>query len=152
MSDIERQQRFWETKTLEEMDQGEWEALCDGCALCCLQKLEDADTGEVFYTQLVCYLLDQENCRCTDYENRSVRVPDCVKLTRESIPEFHWLPKSCAYRRLAEGRGLADWHPLVSGRAESVFEAGISVQGRVMPDNIVPEHDWEDHIIQWVER
>lgn len=143
---------FWETKSLDEMTPDEWESLCDGCALCCLQKLEDADTGEVYYTQLVCHLLDQKNCSCTDYENRSVRVPDCVKLTRESIPEFHWLPRSCAYRRLAEGRKLDDWHPLISGTRDTVFASGVSIQGKVIPDNIVDEEDWEEHIINWVER
>ncbi|OUR92539.1 hypothetical protein A9Q81_16470 [Gammaproteobacteria bacterium 42_54_T18] len=142
---------FWESKQLSDMTPNEWESLCDGCALCCLQKLEDEDTGEVYYTELVCHLLEQSTCSCTDYPNRSVRVPDCVKLELKDIPEFHWLPYSCAYRRLAEGRGLASWHPLVSGRQESVFEAGVSIQGRVIPDNQVAEADWEEHIIHWVD-
>ncbi len=119
---------FWEQKTLEEMTTEEWESLCDGCARCCLQKLEDVDSGEVIYTAVACPLVDLEQCHCTDYPNRNKNVPECVFLTRERIEEFHWLPPTCAYRLLYEGKSLPDWHPLVSGDLESVHDAGISIR------------------------
>lgn len=143
--------KFWETKTLAEMSEQEWEALCDGCAQCCLQKLEDEDSGEVFYTRLACRLLDQETGVCKNYPKRFELVSDCMKVRLEDIDEFHWLPYSCAYRTLAEGRKLQRWHPLISGSHETVHSAGVSIRGRVISEDSVPEEDWEEHIIHWVE-
>jgi uncharacterized cysteine cluster protein YcgN (CxxCxxCC family) len=141
---------FWKEKTLEEMTTAEWESLCDGCARCCLIKLEDADTQAVHYTSLACDLLDLQQCRCTHYPERHTLVPDCIHFTPELAATLSWLPDTCAYRLLAEGLDLPEWHPLVSGRAESVHEAGISVRGRARPARTVPEVDHEDHVIRWV--
>jgi len=126
--------QFWKTKTLEQMSSAEWESLCDGCALCCMNKIEDEDSGEIFYTNSACELLDLSSCRCSDYQNRLRKVPDCLQLTVTNIDSYDWLPTSCAYRRLANGEDLADWHPLISGRLESVHEAGISMLGQMVPD------------------
>ncbi len=126
--------QFWKTKTLEQMSSAEWESLCDGCALCCMNKIEDEDSGEIFYTNSACELLDLSSCRCSDYQNRLRKVPDCLQLTVTNIDSYDWLPTSCAYRRLANGEDLADWHPLISGRPESVHEAGISMLGQMVPD------------------
>lgn len=142
---------FWESKSLAQMSKEEWESLCDGCARCCMIKLQDEDTDEVHYTSIVCDLLDQHNCQCTAYPKRHSLVEDCVVLTYERVEEFHWLPKSCAYRTLAEGRPLAWWHPLVSGSRETVHEAEISVQGKVTAQSEVDEDDEQDMIIRWVE-
>ena len=143
---------FWETKKLNEMDRAEWESLCDGCARCCLHKLEDEDTEEVFYTDVVCRYLDQDACRCTEYQDRNRLVPNCVWLTPDDVEAFHWLPTTCAYRLVAEGKPLNDWHPLISGRAESVQEAGSAVTGRCVSEEFVHEEELEDRIIRWVQQ
>lgn len=140
--------QFWESLALEEMDAMQWESLCDGCGKCCLHKLEDEDSGEVFVCNVACKLLDVETCGCRDYPNRKRIVPDCTVLSAERIAEFHWLPQTCAYRLLAEGRPLPKWHPLLSGNENTVHSAGISVRGRV-----VSEEDADDlqcHITDWV--
>lgn len=140
-------QPFWETTPLAEMSRQQWESLCDGCALCCLQKLEDEDSGEVFYTDVHCRYMDTNDCSCTVYQKRQEYVPHCVWLTPQQAHEFHWLPETCAYRLVAEGKPLHDWHPLITGNAESVHAAGISLRGKGVADNLVKEEDWEDHII-----
>lgn len=127
---------FWKTKSLEEMSEAEWESLCDGCGKCCLAKLEDEETGEIYWTSVACRLFDAGTCRCSHYESRLDRVPDCVRLTPENVRQIPWLPATCAYRLLAEGKDLFWWHPLVSGRAETVHEAGISMHGRVKANEV----------------
>ncbi len=141
------QSDFWKTKKLREMSHEEWESLCDGCARCCLYKFEDEDTGEYFYTNVVCRFLDMETCRCTVYEQRTTLMPTCLALDIKLVNELKWMPESCAYRRLAEGRPLADWHPLVSGNPLSIHEAGISVKDKTLTENDVNMDDLEDYII-----
>ena len=143
--------KFWEAKSLKEMTRAEWESLCNGCARCCLHKLEDEADGEVYYTGVVCRYLDEGACQCTQYERRNELVPNCVWLTPDTAESFAWLPSTCAYRTLAERRPLADWHPLVSGDPMSVHRAGISVQGKCVSETHVPEDAFEDYIIRWVE-
>ncbi|MBC7155498.1 MAG: YcgN family cysteine cluster protein [Rhodobacteraceae bacterium] len=140
---------FWERVPLKNLAPREWEALCDGCGKCCLNKLEDADTGEVAFTRIGCRLLDGETCRCGQYAIRKQIVPECVVLTPKNIAEIaYWMPATCAYRRLYEGKPLPEWHPLITGDPDSVHRAGASVRGWTVPEYEVAEEDWEDHIIE----
>ena len=144
---------FWETKTLEAMSPEEWESLCDGCGRCCLVKLEDEDTGALHHTDVACRLFDADTCRCRDYAERSRLVPDCVTLTPHEVRTLRWLPPTCAYRSIAEGRGLAWWHPLVSGRADTVAEAGVSARGRVFAsEDEVTVEEMQKRIRRWPNR
>jgi uncharacterized cysteine cluster protein YcgN (CxxCxxCC family) len=142
---------FWDTKALDEMSSVEWESLCDGCGRCCLHKLEDIDSGLYFYTNVVCRLLDCKTCRCTNYLQRSTLVKDCVLISPSDSDQYNWLPVTCAYRCLAEGKSLEWWHPLISGDPETVHEAGISVRGRTVSESIVRTEQLEDHIISWID-
>jgi uncharacterized cysteine cluster protein YcgN (CxxCxxCC family) len=141
---------FWEVKSLEEMNKEEWESLCDGCGKCCLFKIEDEATGEVFYTDVACRMLNLETCRCKLYEHRFEVVKDCLSLDYGKLLEIDWLPESCAYRRLKEGRGLARWHPLISGDPDSVRQAGISVCGRVVTESSVNLNRLQERVVDWI--
>lgn len=143
-------ERFWEHYSLAELSGAEWEALCDGCGRCCLHKLEYEDTGELDYTRVACKLLDLSTAQCSDYANRKKQVPDCVQLTPANVAELTWLPPTCAYRRLHEGRGLPRWHPLLTGDPSSVKKAKISVIGRVLPETAVNEDELDEHVIRWI--
>lgn len=138
---------FWTRKTLAQMSPEEWESLCDGCGLCCLQKLEDEEDGAVYFTDVACKLLDLESCRCSDYPSRREHVPDCVSLDARSVERIGWLPHTCAYRLLAEGKPLRRWHHLVCGDREAVHAAGISRAGRMISETKLGPEEWEDRII-----
>lgn len=140
--------RYWEKIPLNRMTQKEWEALCDGCGKCCLNKLEDGDTGEVALTNVACRLLDDTTCKCAQYDIRHQFVPECISLKPDTFDQHaYWMPKTCAYRLLWQKKPLYDWHPLISGDANSVHDAGISMQNRTVPEFEIPEEDWEDYII-----
>lgn len=143
--------RFWELKTLDEMSDAQWESLCDGCGRCCLHKLEDEDTGDIFYTDVACKLLDTQTCRCKHYPTRFDHVPDCLTVRPLDKEKLSWLPKSCAYVKLSNGEPLADWHPLISGDPNSVHAAGIGVSGRCFDETTVPVSEWGQHLIVWAD-
>src|SRR5471032_2872819 len=136
---------FWIRKTLDQLNQEEWESLCDGCGLCCLQKLEDEDDKSVYYTRIACKLLDLKTCQCTDYPNRRDFVPDCIQLTPGKADEFKWLPPTCGYRLVSEGKDLPLWHHLVCGDRDAVHHERISQSGRMLAEGSVSEDEWEDH-------
>ncbi len=142
-----KEEKFWLTKSLDEMTQEEWESICDGCGRCCLLKLEDEETKQIHYTGVACRYLNLETCRCRCYEERLEVYSECIILTPDKIDEFKWLPVTCSYRRLAEGKGLADWHHLVTGDPESVHEAGISIRGKVISEKYIKLEDLEAYIL-----
>lgn len=145
---MKNQAPFWQTTSLADMDDAQWEAVCDGCAKCCLVKLQDEDTGELAFTNLACRQLDLGTCRCKTYDQRTEIVSDCVKLTKDNLAQIDFMPPSCAYRLLNEGQPLPDWHPLLSGTPDSVVAAGMSVHGRVIPEGDGDE-DVENHVVVW---
>jgi len=144
------EQPFWKTTKLSEMTDAQWESLCDGCGRCCLNKLEDWDSGEIHWTNIACSLLDHHTCKCGDYKNRFDTVPDCVKLSPEKIKNISWLPPTCAYRLVEEGKDLHPWHPLISKNADAVHEAGISVRGKIVGEEGLSPEDYEFHLVDWV--
>ena len=138
---------FWKQKTLEQLNNDEWESLCDGCARCCLHKLEDIDSNDLCFTNIACKLLDINSCRCLNYNDRFKWVPDCLSLRRDLEQTVKWLPGTCAYRLIAEGKDLPDWHPLISGDPNSVEHAGISIKHFAQSEDDIHDEDYEDHII-----
>ena len=144
---MREQQPFWEAKSLAQMNDQEWESLCDGCGKCCLNKVIDDETEELFFTNVACQLLNTKSCQCSDYPNRFKKVPDCFKVTLDNRDSFGWLPVSCAYRRLDEGKTLPSWHPLLVGSTKKMHQLGQSVRGKVISEN--QAGDLEDHVVYW---
>ena len=138
---------FWQSKTLDDMTDVEWESLCDGCGQCCLHKLMDEDTDEIYFTNVACKQLNIKTCQCRNYARRFDYEPDCIKLTRENLMTFEWLPPTCAYRLVSEGKDLPLWHHLVCGDPDAVHHERISQSGRMLAEGSVAEDDWEDHLI-----
>jgi len=138
---------FWENKPLAEMTDEEWESLCDGCARCCLLKLEDEDTSELFFTNVSCHLLNIEQCRCKDYRNRKFLVPECLLVKSMALADYKWLPESCAYRLISEAKPLPEWHPLISGDKNSVKLAGITIDAFAVSEDFIHPDQLEDHVI-----
>ena len=138
---------WWDTTRLSDLSRDKWEQLCDHCGKCCLLKLEDEDSGDVYYTDIACHLVDENSCKCGDYENRQIVVPDCLRLTPENLEQVQWMPLSCAYRRIMEGRGLPKWHHLVCGDQEEIHCQGMSIRSKFVIES--PDLDVEEHIVEW---
>ena len=145
---MNKQRAFWKEKTLEQLEPSEWESLCDGCGKCCLNKLEDEETGDLVFTNVACKLFDSKACSCKNYSKRKRFVPDCQILTPKKVRKLIWLPSTCAYRLVAEGKDLPQWHHLVSGNRNTVHKVGASVKGRVVSEENVK--DFEDHVVDWI--
>jgi uncharacterized cysteine cluster protein YcgN (CxxCxxCC family) len=140
---------FWKTKNMAEMSPSEWESLCDSCGKCCCIRLEDDVTGDIYITDVACKLFDPATCRCTDYPNRSKKVPDCVTLTKDNVDQLHWMPQTCAYRLVSEGKDLPEYHHLVSGSRDTIHEVGMSVQDAVTSEELVTEDEQITRIVIW---
>jgi uncharacterized cysteine cluster protein YcgN (CxxCxxCC family) len=141
--------KFWEHKTLSQMSDKEWESLCDGCGKCCLNKIIDDETEELHFTNVACHLLHTKSCQCKKYEQRFNLVADCVKVSLDDIEQFHWLPKSCAYRRLVENKPLPEWHPLITGSKSAMHKAGFSIRGKIISESTIDPDNLEDYIAIW---
>lgn len=149
MSSTEKN-NWWDTIKLSEMSRDQWEQLCDHCGKCCLVKLEDEEDGQVYYTDIVCDLFIDADCHCSDYWNREVRVPTCIRLTQDNLDQINWMPPSCAYRRIQDEQGLPQWHHLISGSKDKIHEVGQSVKGKtVFEKNIKNKADYEEHVVEW---
>ncbi len=140
---------FWKTKNMAELSRDEWESLCDGCGKCCCIRLEDEDTAAIYITDVACKLFDSEQCQCSDYPNRSKKVPDCVTLTPGNVAQLHWMPQTCAYRLVANGEDLPEYHHLVSGSRQTIHDAGMSVQEAVYSESDIDPDDIPNHIVIW---
>jgi uncharacterized protein len=145
---MSKNNRFWETTPFEQFTEKQWESICDGCAQCCAHKLQDEDTEEVFLTNVVCQYLDTKKCQCSVYGNRHVHVPDCIKITPKNAGDLAWIPDTCGYRLLANGKPLPDWHPLMTGDADSTGKANMTVTGKVISDADIDMDDLEDYLVE----
>ncbi|MFT2111584.1 YcgN family cysteine cluster protein [Marinomonas sp. 2405UD68-3] len=145
-----RYEPFWKTTKLEDMTSDEWESICDGCGKCCLQKIEDTDTQEIFFTRLSCAQLNIKTCQCSVYSTRQEVVPNCITLTPDSIDQFKWLPDSCSYRVLQSTGELPNWHPLIVGSQKEMVLQGLTVTKYAENETTVDEEDWDLHVIRWV--
>ena len=149
-NEMNKTEAFWKTTALESMSREQWESLCDGCGKCCLHKLEDEDSGEIAYTRVICRYFEESSCRCQVYSERKKRVPDCVVLRPDNLQSLPWMPETCAYRLLYEGKYLPAWHPLLTGDHQAIHEAGNTVTGKVISEEFVHEDGFEEHVVKWV--